>query len=81
MVHRGGSRLGGTTAVRSVGNLTATGWHLVQEVFGYRWPSTLEQFLVPRSLRALLLQQLNAGPRAGHMGVEKTQDRVMNMAF
>ena len=42
MVHRGGSRLGGTAAVRSVGNLTATGWHLVQEFLGYRWPSTLE---------------------------------------
>ena len=42
MVHRGRSRLGGTTSVRLVGNLTATGWHLVQELLGYRWPSTLE---------------------------------------
>ena len=42
MVHRGGSRLGGTTAVRSVVNITATGRYLVQEFIGYRWPSTLE---------------------------------------
>ena len=42
MVHRGGSRLGGTTAARSVGNLTATGWYLVQEFLRYRWPSTLK---------------------------------------
>ena len=39
------------------------------------------QLLVPRSLRALLLQHLHAGPTAGHMGVTKTQDRVMKMAF
>ena len=42
MVHRGGSILGGTTAVLSVGNLKVTGWHLVQEFLGYRWPSMLE---------------------------------------
>ena len=42
MVHRGGSRLEGTATVRSVGNITATGWHLLQEFLGYRWSSTLE---------------------------------------
>ena len=77
MVHRRGSRLGGTTAVRSVGNITAKGWHLVQEFGQVRWT----QLLVPRSLRALLLQHLQAGPTAGHMGVKKTQDRVMKMAY
>ena len=41
-----------------------------------RW----KQLLVPRSLRATLLQHLHAGPTAGHMGVKKTQDRVMKMA-
>ena len=42
-----------------------------------RW----RQLLVPRSLRAPLLQQLHAGPTVGHMGVKKTQDRVMKMAY
>ena len=42
-----------------------------------RW----KQLLVPRPLRALLLQHLHAGPMAGHMGVKKTQDRVMKMAY
>ena len=51
MVHRGGSRLGGTTAVRSVLNLTATGWHLVQEFIGNRWLLRWKQLLVPRSKR------------------------------
>ena len=42
-----------------------------------RW----KQLLVPRSLRALLLQHLHAGPTVGHMGVKKAQDRVMKMAY
>ena len=42
-----------------------------------RW----KQLLVPRSLRAALLHHLHAGPAAGHMGVRKTQDRVMRMAY
>ena len=39
------------------------------------------QLLVSRSLRAPLLQHLHAGLTAGHMGVKKTQDRVMRMAY
>ena len=42
-----------------------------------RW----KQLLVPRSLRSLLLQHLHAGPTAGQMGLKKTQDRVMKMAY
>ena len=42
-----------------------------------RW----RQLLVPRSLKVELLQHLYAGPTAGHMGVMKTQDRVMKMAY
>ena len=42
-----------------------------------RW----KQLLVPRSLRAALLQHLYAGPTAGHMRVMKTQDRVKRMAY
>ena len=42
-----------------------------------RW----KQLLVPRSLGALLLQYLHAEPTVGHMGVKKTQDRVVKMAY
>ena len=42
-----------------------------------RW----RQLLVPRSLRAPLLQQLHAGPTAGHLRVIKTQDQVMKMVY
>ena len=42
-----------------------------------RW----RQLLVPRSLKAPLLQHLHAGPTAGHMGIRKTLDRVMKMAY
>ena len=42
-----------------------------------RW----RQLLVPRSLRAPLLQHLHAGPTASHMGIKKTLDRVMKMAL
>ena len=42
-----------------------------------RW----KQLLVPRSLRAPLLQHLHVGPTEGHMGVKKTQDKVMKMAY
>ena len=42
-----------------------------------RW----RQLLVSRFLRAPLLQQLHAGPTAGHMGVKKTPDRVMKMSY
>ena len=42
MGHSGGSGPEGTTVVRSMGNITAKGWHLVQEFYGNRRPSTLE---------------------------------------
>ena len=42
-----------------------------------RW----RQLMVPLSLRAPLLEHLHAVLTAGHMGVKKTQDRVMNMAY
>ena len=42
-----------------------------------RW----KQLLVPRSLRAPLLEHLHAERTAGHMGIKKTQDRVMKMAY
>ena len=42
-----------------------------------RW----RQMLIPRSLRAPLLQRLHAGPTAGHMGIKTTQDRMMKMAY
>ena len=37
--------------------------------------------LVPRSLRVPLLQHLHAGPTAGQVGIKKTQDRVMKIAY
>ena len=42
-----------------------------------RW----KQLLVPRSLRAPLLLHFHAGPTAGHMGIKKTQDRKMKIAY
>ena len=42
-----------------------------------RW----KPLLVPRSVRAPLLQHLHEGPTAVHMGVKKAQDRVMKMAY
>ena len=42
-----------------------------------RW----KQLLFPRSLRALLLQHLHAGPTAGHKGVKKMQNKVTKMAY
>ena len=41
MGNGGGSRPGGTTVVRSIGKITATGWHLVQEFYEKRRPSAL----------------------------------------
>ena len=42
LVHGGGSRLGDSIAVRSVGDLTATDRHLVQKFLRHGRPSTLE---------------------------------------
>ena len=40
-----------------------------------------KQLLVPRSLTATLLQHSHGGPTAGHMGVRKTRNMVMKMAY
>ena len=42
MGHSRGSRPGGTTDVRSVGGITATGWHSVHKFLGNRRPGALE---------------------------------------
>ena len=42
-----------------------------------RW----RQLLVSRSLRVPLLLHLHVGPTADHMGVKKTQNRVIKMAY
>ena len=40
--HSGGNGPGGTTVVRSMSSIIATGWHLVQVIYGNRRPSALE---------------------------------------
>ena len=81
MGHRGGSRLGGTTAVRSVGTLQLRDGILYRNFVSIDGQVRWKQLLVPRSPRALQLQHLHAEPTAGHIGVKNTQDRVMKMAY
>ena len=66
MIHSGGSGPGGTTAQLETLQLQDGILYRNFMEGQVRW----RQLLVLRSLRAQLLQQLHAGPMAGHMGVK-----------
>ena len=64
-----------------MGGISAAGWHPVPKLSGNRRPSALKAAAGSALAEGAAASASAFGLKAGHMGVNKTQDRVMMMAY